>query len=103
MHRITGGHVVLKNLKLKANIFSQWKIPLEVVYGTVGDLTITIPWSDLKNKPLKIAINNVYILANPRIDIEYDPEEEELAKQEAKQQKLLQAEEAVSKPEGRNN
>ncbi|KAI8897799.1 hypothetical protein BC833DRAFT_643759 [Globomyces pollinis-pini] len=96
------GNVSLKNLKLKSNLFAQWKIPLEVVYGCVGDLTITIPWKDLKNQPLKIAVNNVFILAKPSIEQSYDPEEE-YHKQEVKQQKLKAWEDSILKPVETNN
>ncbi|KAJ3354390.1 hypothetical protein HDU91_005781, partial [Kappamyces sp. JEL0680] len=89
------GNVKLHNLELRNDLFLKFKIPLQVVWSQVGDLTITVPWSDLKNKPTKIVINNVFILASPHMSSDYDPEVEELERQEEKQQRLKQAEEQL--------
>jgi vacuolar protein sorting-associated protein 13A/C len=60
-------------------------------------LNISIPWNDLKNKPLKIEIDNVFILANPIISADYDFVEEDRKEQDKKQQRLREAEESLSK------
>nr|CAG8504476.1 8535_t:CDS:10 [Entrophospora candida]CAG8514013.1 6898_t:CDS:10 [Entrophospora candida] len=68
--------------------------------GYLGELTLNIPWSNLKNKPVKVFINNVYLLANPKADTEYDPEEEQKKAQQVKQEKLANAELLQSNPSG---
>lgn len=78
-------------------MLSNLHFPFEVTFGRIDNLQITIPWSDLKNSPLKIQINNVYILANPITSDGYDPELEDKINQEAKQQKLKAAEDALHK------
>lgn len=70
------GDVVLHNLKLKTSALDKFNLPVDVLEGYLGDLTLNIPWNDLKNKPVKIRINNVYLLAAPKLDQDYDPEEE---------------------------
>lgn len=51
-----------------------------------------IPWSNLKNKPVKVEIKDVFILAEPKIDDEYDAEDEERRAQKVKLDKLDQLE-----------
>jgi vacuolar protein sorting-associated protein 13A/C len=40
------------------------------ILGYLGELTLNIPWSNLKNKPVKVFINNVYLLAVPKAESE---------------------------------
>lgn len=47
---IWNGDVVLHNLTLRKDIFKKLRIPIDVVEGTIGNLTLSIPWADLKNK-----------------------------------------------------
>lgn len=51
-----------------------------------------IPWNDLKNKPVQIKISNVYLVASPKTEMEFDPEEEDEREQQVKQQRLSTAE-----------
>lgn len=66
------------------------KLPLNVVQGHLGSLTLQlvqstqpivrsihfsnqqcrIPWSNLKGKPVKVLIEDVYLLAAPKADQE---------------------------------
>lgn len=50
---IWSGDVRLKNLKLKKESLDKFKLPLDVKFGHLGELTLQIPWSNLKGKPLK--------------------------------------------------
>ncbi|KAJ3037263.1 hypothetical protein HDV00_001828 [Rhizophlyctis rosea] len=59
---------------------------------------MNIPWNDLKNKPVKILINNVYLLAAPRGETDYDPVEEEESAQKVKREKLETAEMLATRP-----
>ncbi|KAF8453095.1 hypothetical protein BGX38DRAFT_1249760 [Terfezia claveryi] len=68
------------------------KLPLNVVQGHLGSLTLQIPWSNLKGKPVKVLIEDVYLLAAPKADQEYDEDEEERRRQRLKQEKLNSAE-----------
>ncbi|KAJ3291062.1 hypothetical protein HK104_006345 [Borealophlyctis nickersoniae] len=86
------GDVVLHNLKLKREALDKFNLPIDVLEGYLGELTLNIPWNDLKNKPVKVYINNVYLLAAPKGDTDYDPEEEEDRAQKLKQEKLETAE-----------
>nr|KAJ3420850.1 hypothetical protein HK105_005137 [Polyrhizophydium stewartii] len=94
---IWSGDVVLHNLRLKKDALAKLNLPIDVLEGTLGDLTLSIPWSDLKGKPLKVAINNLYILAMPKASADYDPVEEEERAQQAKKLKLIAADQMASR------
>ncbi|CAG8448137.1 4681_t:CDS:10 [Diversispora eburnea] len=66
----------------------KFNLPIEILEGYLGELTLNIPWTDLKNKPVKVFINNVYLLAVPKAESEYDPQEEERRAQQLKKEKL---------------
>ena len=53
---------------------------------------MTIPWTQLKNQPVKIAIDNVYVLAQAKPQGKVDAEEDERVEQATKQEKLKSAE-----------
>ncbi|CAG8475084.1 9038_t:CDS:10, partial [Acaulospora morrowiae] len=84
--------VVLKNLQLKREALDKFNLPIDVLEGYLGELALNIPWTDLKNKPVKVFVNNVYLLAVPKAESEYNAEEEEDRAQQLKQEKLANAE-----------
>jgi len=86
------GDVVLRNLQLKKEALDKFNLPIDVLEGYIGELTLNIPWSNLKNKPVKVFINDVYLLAVPKAESEYDPKEDDIRAQQVKQEKLANAE-----------
>ena len=86
------GDVVLRNLKLKKEALDKFKLPVDVTQGSsylffmpstqkysrsfnrslgyIGELVLSIPWSNLKAEPVKAFLNNVYILISPKADTE---------------------------------
>lgn len=85
---IWSGDVRLKNLTLKKESLDKFKLPLDVKFGHLGELTLQIPWSNLKGKPVRIIIEDVYLLASPMILAEYDALEDQKREQQLKQDKL---------------
>lgn len=73
---IWSGDVKLRNLRLKKESLDKFRLPLDVKFGHLGELTLQIPWSNLKGKPVKIIIEDVYLLASPIVLLEYDLDEE---------------------------
>jgi vacuolar protein sorting-associated protein 13A/C len=61
---------------------------------------LSIPWSDLKNKPLKVSIKDLFLLCAPKYAEYYDPEEEDERVQQIKKQKLEAAEKMAIKSKG---
>jgi vacuolar protein sorting-associated protein 13A/C len=89
---IWSGDVKLRNLELRKEALDQLHLPLNVVQGHLGSLTLSIPWSNLRGKPLKVNIEDVFLLAAPKEDAEYDADEEDRRAHAVKMEKLDSAE-----------
>ncbi|PWN25799.1 DUF1162-domain-containing protein [Jaminaea rosea] len=90
---IWSGDVKLRNLRLKTSALDKFRLPIDVKEGYLGALTLSIPWSNLKGKPVRVLVENVHLLAAPKnASVEVDEEEEEERAQAAKQEKLANAE-----------
>src|SRR5579862_3519645 len=89
---IWSGDVMLRNLELRREALDQFRLPLNVIEGHIGLLTLQIPWSNLKGKPVKVYIEDVFILAAPKEDSEYDEEDEERRRNAVKMERLESAE-----------
>ncbi|KAF7592654.1 hypothetical protein BBP40_012617 [Aspergillus hancockii] len=107
---IWSGDVKLRNLELRREALDQLHLPLNVVEGHLGELTLSIPWSNLRGKPVKVDIEDVFLLAAPKEDADYDPEEEERRAHALKMDKIESAElikernaEGMSQEEQRRN
>ncbi|KAL2752446.1 hypothetical protein ACRALDRAFT_2112495 [Sodiomyces alcalophilus JCM 7366] len=89
---IWSGDVKLRNLALRKEALDQLKLPINVIEGHLGQLTLVIPWSNLGGAPVKVFIEDVFLLASPKEDAAYDEEEEERRRQRIKMEKLDSAE-----------
>ncbi|KAI9686492.1 MAG: hypothetical protein M1822_003503 [Bathelium mastoideum] len=89
---IWSGDVKLRNLELRREALDQLHLPLNVVEGHLGQLTLQIPWSNLRGKPVRVNIEDVFLLAAPKEDSEYNEEEEEKRAHALKMEKLDSAE-----------
>jgi len=89
---IWSGDVKLRDLELRREALDQLKLPINVVEGHLGALTLVIPWSNLRGAPVKVFIEDVFLLASPKEEAEYNEEEEERRKQRIKMEKLDSAE-----------
>ncbi|KAI5864116.1 vacuolar protein sorting-associated protein 13 [Durotheca rogersii] len=89
---IWSGDVNLRNLELRREALDQLKLPINVMAGHLGELTLVIPWSNLRGAPVKILIEDVFLLASPKEEAAYDEEEEERRSQRLKMEKLDSAE-----------
>lgn len=89
---IWSGDVKLRDLELRREALDQLKLPINVIEGHLGQLTIIIPWSNLGGAPVKVFIEDVFLLASPREEAEYDEAEEDRRKQRVKMEKLDSAE-----------
>ena len=89
---IWNGEVKLRNLQLRREALDQLHLPVNVVEGHLGQLTMSIPWSNLRGKPVRVSIEDVFLLAAPKEDAEYDEEEETKRANDVKLEKLENAE-----------
>ncbi|KAI9189680.1 Vacuolar protein sorting-associated protein 13 [Blastocladiella emersonii ATCC 22665] len=89
---IWNGDVQLRNLRLRRDALDKLDLPITVVQGYVGDLVVKIPWQNLKGKPFRINVSNVFLVATPRDAVAVDPLEEIERQFRQKMELLLQAE-----------
>lgn len=89
---IWSGDVKLRDLQLRREALDQLKLPINVMHGHLGELTLVIPWSNLRGAPVKVLIEDVYLLASPKEEAAYDEDEEEERRQRVKMEKLDNAE-----------
>ncbi|EXJ82284.1 hypothetical protein A1O3_06097 [Capronia epimyces CBS 606.96] len=89
---IWSGDVKLRNLELRREALDQLHLPINVVEGRLGELTLSIPWSNLRGKPVKVNIEDVFLLSAPKQEDDYDAEEEEKRAVAVKLEKLESAE-----------
>ncbi|RKF58530.1 Vacuolar protein sorting-associated protein 13 [Erysiphe neolycopersici] len=89
---IWSGDVKLRDLELRREALDQLNLPINVIKGYLGELTLRIPWSNLRGQSVQIQIKDVYVLAAPREDAEWNEEEEEKRRQALKIEKLESAE-----------
>ncbi|KAM0254853.1 hypothetical protein ACHAQJ_006345 [Trichoderma viride] len=89
---IWSGDVKLRNLELRREALDQLKLPINVIEGHLGELTLYIPWSNIRGAPVKVFIEDVYLLASPKEEAEYDEDEEQRRKHRLKMEKLESAE-----------
>lgn len=85
---IWSGDAKLSGLVLKKETLDALQLPLEVILGHIGELTLQIPWSNLKSKPVKVVIEDVYLLLLPTMDKSFDPQEQNDREQRVKQEML---------------
>lgn len=107
---IWSGDVKLRNLELRREALDQLHLPLNVVEGHLGELTLSIPWSNLRGKPVKVDIEDVFLLAAPKEDADYDAAEEDKRAHTLKMERIEGAEilrernaEGMSQEEQRRN
>lgn len=89
---IWNGDVKLRNLELRREALDQLHLPVNVVEGHLGSLIMSIPWTNLRGKPVRVNIEDVFLLAAPKEDAEYDEEEEAKREHSVKMEKLENAE-----------
>ena len=89
---IWNGDLKLRNLELRREALDQLHLPVNVVEGHLGQLTMSIPWTNLRGKPVRVNIEDVFLLAAPKEDAEYNEEEEQKRAHHVKMEKLENAE-----------
>ncbi|KAK3591108.1 hypothetical protein CHS0354_035920 [Potamilus streckersoni] len=85
---VFNGDVELKGLQLKPEALVELDLPIEVKAGYVGLIKFAIPWTRLFSTSIHIQIQDVYVLAGPITDRQYDPELERGLQNAIKRQML---------------
>ena len=89
---VWNGKVRLDNLELQREALDQLKLPINVIKGHLGHLVLHIPWKTLASEQVKINIEDVFLLASPKEEAEYDEDEEARRRHRLKMEKLDSAE-----------
>ena len=68
---LLGGHIQLRDLRLRASAFESLRLPIELVSGSIGELDarISIPWSALWSSWLNSAISVDIVVRNVRVEL----------------------------------
>ncbi|XP_055373962.1 intermembrane lipid transfer protein Vps13 [Condylostylus longicornis] len=91
---IWGGDVILHDLKLRENALDDLDLPVQLVYGHLGDFVLKIPWKNLYSQPVEARIENLYVLITPKQALRYNQEKEEKYELSAKKAVLAKIDEA---------
>ncbi|MBW0584155.1 hypothetical protein O181_123870, partial [Austropuccinia psidii MF-1] len=83
-----GSIFLCRNLKLKRGALDKFRLPIDVVKGSIGRLVLTVLGTVLGSRPVKAAIDNIYLLAIPSSKKKFDPEDDERRKQATQMEKL---------------
>jgi hypothetical protein len=91
------GDVQLEGLSLRKDALRDLDLPIDVKAGFTGKLTLSIPWTQLRTKPVSIQIDDLYVLAGPFTVGDYDAEAEEARANVSKAERLADFDKAYSK------
>ncbi|KAF8311204.1 hypothetical protein DL93DRAFT_2229838 [Clavulina sp. PMI_390] len=86
------GQFSVNNLTLKKSALDKFRLPIDVIEGHLGHLTLNIPWATLTSKPAEVIIEDLYLLAIPAAESKVDLAEDEERAQASKQERLKNAE-----------
>ena len=66
------GKIELQNLRVNTKAVDELSLPVRVEGGTVGKLSVAIPWSSLGSTPVRIAIENIDVTLASQTDPDPD-------------------------------
>ncbi|KAL0230023.1 hypothetical protein PCE1_003587 [Barthelona sp. PCE] len=87
-----GGKVELNNLVLKETCLQEFFPALKVKKGVLGSLQLTVPWRNLKSRPVIVDMSDLFILTTTDTEFEVSPGDLQKSIEAAliKKQKLLE-------------
>lgn len=91
---IWGGDINLKDLVLKSSALNALDLPVQVVYGKIGNLVLKVPWKSLYTQPTIVIVEDIYLLAQPNLQVTYDPVKEDKSIIEARTKEIEKIENA---------
>lgn len=89
---VTQGAVVLRDLRVKKSALDKLKLPIEVLDGRIGYLSLNLHWLSLGNTPVELVIEDLHLLVASSLTTEYSVAEDERRAQALKFERLDQAE-----------
>ena len=52
-------------MSIKPDILKLLEIPFELIYSSIGNLQITVPWKNLSTQPIEVVLQKVYLILSP--------------------------------------
>ncbi|PVU94347.1 hypothetical protein BB561_002601 [Smittium simulii] len=85
------GDVALKNLQLRKDALDGLHLPIDISKGEIKNLTLTIPWSNLRGQPVKLLIEGLDLECNLKLDhnLSEEDEKKEFLRSQAQKMKEL--------------
>jgi hypothetical protein len=65
---VWSGHIVLKDLALKPTCLDDMDLPIKMRYGRLEQLSLDIPWKNLRAKPVIVHLSGLYMIVGPNTD-----------------------------------
>ncbi|VDN11900.1 unnamed protein product [Dibothriocephalus latus] len=62
---LLSGNVVLENVAVRTTAFDDLSLPVRVLHGHIGRLTLQIPFKNLYTEPVIAELDGLHILAVP--------------------------------------
>jgi vacuolar protein sorting-associated protein 13A/C len=59
------GNVEIQNVFLKPEAIKLSELPIKLIYSSIGNLSLSIPWKNLSTQPLEIILSKVYLVIAP--------------------------------------
>jgi vacuolar protein sorting-associated protein 13A/C len=63
---VWSGDVQLRDLVLRPDALASLNLPIAIKYGTIGRLTLKVPWKSLRSSPVIVEISDVVLLVTPQ-------------------------------------
>ena len=66
------GHLQVENVQVKPDALAGLQLPFELKSGSVGRLEILIPYFEIYSKPVKVVVDDLYLLVGPIQEFDYE-------------------------------
>ncbi|KAG6900136.1 hypothetical protein C0993_002481 [Termitomyces sp. T159_Od127] len=86
------GQLTLNNLRLKKDALDKFRLPVDVLQGHLGKLSLSLHWLNLGNQPVEVLVEDVYLLVVPSSETLHDLQEDEKRAHAAKLERIENAE-----------
>jgi len=63
---IWSGKAEVSNISVKPEVLSMFDLPLQMIFSSIGKLSLSVPWKYLGSKPVEIILEDVYIIIHPQ-------------------------------------
>jgi hypothetical protein len=62
---------VLENVQVRKDLFDEFKLPFNIIYGKIGKLHAVLPWRSLGSSPVTIDLEQLHLVITPKPESEW--------------------------------